>query len=77
MSEHNGAQDAAGLQDEVFVELKGPDPEVWGNDGDRPTAATGEDGPGINEIWFEGTSSEIKGPGPEWERDDQGNYINR
>ena len=32
---------------------------------------------GIGEILYEGTPQEIKGPGPEWEKDEEGNYVNR
>lgn len=31
----------------------------------------------IGEVLFEGTRQEIKGPGPEWEKDENGEYVNR
>lgn len=87
MSEQNGEvqnanagapQDAAGVADEVFVEVRGPDPEVWGNDADRPTAATSVDSPGLDGVWFEGTANEVRGPDSAvWAQDSEGNYINR
>ncbi len=32
---------------------------------------------GIGEVLFEGTPYEIGGPGPEWEKDENGGYANR
>lgn len=31
----------------------------------------------VGEIAFEGEPDELKGPGPQWERDEEGNYVNR
>lgn len=31
----------------------------------------------VGEVLFEGERHEIKGPGPEWERDAEGGYVNR
>lgn len=56
-------------------EVKGPDPEVWGQDADRPEAT--DDGLAIGEIRDQGGDNERKGPGLAWETDDEGNYINR
>lgn len=64
-------RDAVSSQDNVQVEVKGPDPEVWGTEEERAARNAvpdiSEQHPGVGEIWDEGTPEEIKGPGPEWE----------
>ncbi len=69
--------DGTSLEDSYKAEVKGPDPKVWGEDDDRPGAVLGETGPGIGEIWNEGTREQVKGPGPEWKTNDEGEYVNR
>jgi hypothetical protein len=69
-----------GPTDSIEVEIKGPDPLVWGDDEDRPRPSEEDAGPpglAIGEIINEGTDEELKGPGPAWETDEDGNYINR
>jgi hypothetical protein len=66
-----GTDNPAGIEDAVeSIHAKGPDPDVWGNDEDRPAAqdaaSQGPQGVPVGEIWYEGTEDEIKGPGPEW-----------
>jgi hypothetical protein len=86
----NRPVDNSGIGDEVEVTLtkgvgenpKGPDPAVWGSDEERPQSggnARERDlgGLGIGEIRNAGTPEEVKGPGPEWEQSEQGEYINR
>jgi hypothetical protein len=92
MTEQNLPEDRAGLSqdasfaspsgitDEVQVELKGPDPEIWGDDADRPPSLANQGSQGVEAgaIHNEGTQEEVKGPDPTlWEQDDQGNYVNR
>jgi hypothetical protein len=69
--------DNQGVSDSVEVEVKGPDPNVWGSDEERPQPASGPVGPGIGEIHNQGTPEEVKGPGPEWEANEEGEYVNR
>jgi hypothetical protein len=71
MSERDQGQ----IADTVETAVKGPDAAVWGNDEDRPQAT--DEGLAIGEIRNEGEPNERKGPGPAWETDDQGNYVNR
>lgn len=73
---HVDHRDAQGNQ------VKGPDPEVWGNEEDRPRPVEEQGGPvvqglEIGEIINGGTDEEVKGPGHVWEQDDEGNYVNR
>lgn len=70
-------RDNMSVDDSISVEVKGPDPGVWGQDEKRPAPVGEETGPGIGEIHAEGTENEIKGPGPEWETDEEGRYVNR
>lgn len=76
-----GVQSNVGVNDSYEATLvKGPDPEVWGADEERPTAAAAEStlgGPGVGEIWYEGTPDEVKGPGEQWRQNENGEYINR
>ncbi len=61
-------------------EVKGPDPSEWGAEEERmasPDSPADSLGPGIGEIHNEGTPEEVKGPGQQWEKNDQGEYVNR
>lgn len=61
--------DRTAVGDSLYVEVKGPDPQAWGDPGDRPAAAGGDAGAeplAIGEIRDEGTPEEVKGPGEEW-----------
>lgn len=69
--------EASGIQDSVVAELKGPDPDEWGPDEERPAATFVESGLAIGEIQNEGTPEEVKGPGEAWAKDDEGEYVNR
>lgn len=75
------AKDGAGVTDGYAAELKGPDPNEWGEDSDRPEAIAGTPGgtPGlaIGEIRNEGSDEELKGPGPQWETGEEGEFVNR
>lgn len=56
--------------------VKGPDPEVWGDDSERPDpfVAGGEVGLALNEVTDDG----VKGPSSEqWETNEKGEYVNR
>lgn len=65
--------DSAQISDSVFAEVKGPDPKEWG---ERPVGATAM-GLEIGEVRHEGTEDEVKGPGPQWQKNDQGEFVNR
>ncbi len=70
--------DATPVEDSVEVTVKGPDPEVWGANEDRPTSPGTLAGPGLDQIHNEGEESEVKGPSSEvWAKDDDGNYTGR
>ena len=82
MSENNSHRDPGGVDDSVVVKVKGPDQELWAwrdewleEHPQQAGANTG--GVAIGEILNEGTDEEIKGPGPAWERDEEGRFINR
>lgn len=83
MSEAQGEQqktqaeiDGGGAEDEVSYTLtgadgrvKGPDSRVWGDDADRPVAASDQPDPNAldyGEIRNEGTPEEVKGPSEYW-----------
>lgn len=52
------------MPDEEEVEVKGPDPEVWGDDADRP--APTPEVPGAQIVGMLGDDGEeVKGPDPE------------
>jgi hypothetical protein len=68
--------EGAGISDNYEVEVKGPDPDEWSPDEERPQAELGVPGLAIGEIQNEGTDEEIKGPGEVWEQD-EGEYVNR
>lgn len=67
-------RDSSQIDDAVRVEVKGPDPEVWGEDRPLPPEPQGL---AVGEVQNEGTEEEVKGPGQEWETDDEGSYVNR
>lgn len=56
--------------------VKGPDPDVWGADEERPDpfAAQADEGVPLDTVTDDG----VKGPASEyWEQDEDGNYVNR
>lgn len=73
-----GEVDGGGAGDEVSytltdadgnVKVKGPDPNVWGDDADRPMAASDMPDPmamDYEEILNEGTPEQVKGPSESW-----------
>lgn len=66
--------DGGGISDEVQVELKGPDPEIWGPDEERPDslANQGSQGVAAGTVQDEGTAEEVKGPDPDiWGADEE------
>lgn len=81
MTEYGGAPtDGATTTDDVsyvvtnesgeVAQAKGPDPNVWGSDDERPVAAgdrnPADEGPGYDEVWYENTPEQIKGPDGSW-----------
>lgn len=72
------ANDYAGASDELTPTLiKGPDPEVWGDDADRPPPGLGiHSVVGVGEVANEGQDDEVKGPAEHWEdRYDEDSYT--
>ncbi len=74
--------DKSGVSDSVEVRVKGPDREAWAwRDKlikENPELAGVDYEPlAIGEIRHESTEHEIKGPGPAWERDEEGRFVNR
>jgi hypothetical protein len=58
-------RDSAKVGDSYRAEVKGPNPEVWGDEENRPQL-TSDESLAIGEIRDEGEETQVKGPGEEW-----------